>query len=78
MRTLETGSHASPGSAQRGRDRTTVEADKLAVFWAAIPHQIVEFEGDSPYFVVTLPLSDFLRIGLEPNFSRSTLFSVRR
>ena len=51
-----------------GGRRTTIEADRLAVFWAAIPHQIVEFEGDSPYFVVTLPLSDFLRIGLEPNF----------
>ena len=51
-----------------GGRRTTVEADRLAVFWAAIPHQIVEFEGDSPYFVVTLPLSDFLRIGLEPGF----------
>ncbi|TWU62586.1 Melibiose operon regulatory protein [Crateriforma conspicua] len=51
-----------------GGRRTTVEADRLAVFWAAIPHQIVEFEGDSPYFVVTLPLSDFLSIGLEQNF----------
>ena len=51
-----------------GGRRTTIEADRLAVFWAAIPHQIVEFEGDAPYFVVTLPLSDFLRIGLEPNF----------
>ena len=51
-----------------GGRRTTIEADRLAVFWAAIPHQIVEFEGDSPYFVVTLPLSDFLHIGLEPSF----------
>ena len=51
-----------------GGRRTTIQADRLAVFWAAIPHQIVEYQGDSPYFVVTLPLSDFLHIGLEPDF----------
>ena len=51
-----------------GGHRTTITAHRLAVFWAAIPHQIVEFEGESPYFVVTLPLTDFLRIGLEPSF----------
>lgn len=51
-----------------GGHRTTVTAERLAVFWAAIPHQIVEFEGGSPYFVVTLPLSDFLRSGLETSF----------
>ena len=50
-----------------GGHRTTIEAGKLAVFWAAIPHQIVAFDGDEPYFVVTLPLSEFLRAGLELN-----------
>jgi AraC-like DNA-binding protein len=48
-----------------GGQRTTVEAAKLAVFWAAIPHQIVAFDGDEPYFVVTWPLSEFLAAGLE-------------
>lgn len=48
-----------------GGTKTTVEAGKLAVFWAAIPHQIVGFDGESPYFVVTLPLSEFLRVGLD-------------
>jgi AraC-like DNA-binding protein len=48
-----------------GGHRTTIEAGRLAVFWAAIPHQIVDFEGDQPYFVVTWPLSDFLAAGLE-------------
>lgn len=47
-----------------GGHRTTIEAGRLAVFWAAIPHQIVAFDGDEPYYVVTLPLSDFLRAGL--------------
>ncbi len=47
-----------------GGRRTTIEAGKLAVFWAAIPHQVVEFDGESPYFVVTVPLVEFLRMGL--------------
>ena len=51
-----------------GGRRTTIAAERLAVFWAAIPHQIVEFEGRSPYYVVTLPLSDFLQAGLETSF----------
>ncbi|TWU49241.1 helix-turn-helix domain-containing protein [Rubripirellula reticaptiva] len=51
-----------------GGQRTTIEAGRLGVFWAAIPHQIVEIEGDAPYFVVTLPLSEFLRAGLDLSF----------
>lgn len=48
-----------------GGHLTTIEAGRLAVFWAAVPHQIVAFDGEAPYFVVTLPLSEFLRTGLE-------------
>lgn len=48
-----------------GGRRTKVESGRLAVFWAAIPHQIVNFEGSAPYFVVTLPLSEFLQAGLD-------------
>ncbi len=51
-----------------GGNRTTIEAGQLGLFWAAIPHQIVEIEGDAPYFVVTLPLSEFLRAGLDLRF----------
>lgn len=31
-------------------------------------HQIVEIEGDTPYFVATLPLGEFLRAGLDVSF----------
>ncbi len=31
-----------------GGHRITIEAGRLAVFWAAIPHQIVAFEGEEP------------------------------
>jgi AraC-like DNA-binding protein len=48
-----------------GGHRITIPAGRLAVFWAAIPHQIVAFEGKEPYFVATLPLSEFLGAGLE-------------
>jgi AraC-like DNA-binding protein len=48
-----------------GGHRATIRARRLAIFWAAIPHQIVAFEGHAPYFVVTLPLGEFLRAELE-------------
>lgn len=44
-----------------GGARTMIAAGRLAVFWAAIPHQIVHSEGDVPYFVLTVPLSEFLQ-----------------
>ncbi|MCY4588535.1 MAG: helix-turn-helix domain-containing protein [Bryobacterales bacterium] len=48
-----------------GERRVTIAARRLAVFWAAIPHQIVDFVGEAPYFVVTVPLSGFLAAGLD-------------
>ena len=51
-----------------GGQRTTIQAASLGVFWAAIPHQVVEIEGDAPYFVMTLPLSAFLRAELDVSF----------
>ena len=48
-----------------GGRRITIAARRLAVFWAAIPHQIVDFDGEEPYFVVTVPLSGFLAAGLD-------------
>lgn len=48
-----------------GGRRVTIAAGRLAVFWAAIPHQIVDFDGKEPYFVVTVPLSGFLAAGIK-------------
>ena len=48
-----------------GGRRTTIAVGRVAAFWAAIPHQIVEFDCEGPYFVVTVPLSMFLAAGLE-------------
>ena len=51
-----------------GGSRTTIQAGRIALFWAAIPHQIVAWEGKDPYFVVTLPLGWFLAAGVSVAF----------
>ncbi|MBN8421784.1 MAG: helix-turn-helix domain-containing protein [Verrucomicrobia bacterium] len=56
-----------------GGQRTTLTAGRLAMFWAAIPHQIVAWEGEQPYFVVTLPLGWFLAAGLPEAFVHAVL-----
>ena len=56
-----------------GGARTTIKSRTIGVFWAAIPHQIVDFEGNSPYFVLTLPLSEFLRAGIDRNVTNRIL-----
>lgn len=56
-----------------GGRRITVPARRLAIFWAAIPHQIVAFEGHSPYYVVTVPLGEFLAMGLPASFTNPLL-----
>ena len=44
-----------------GGRKVRVPAGRLAIFWAAIPHQIIETKGASEYFVATIPLSWFLQ-----------------
>lgn len=56
-----------------GGQRTTVTAGRLALFWGAIPHQIVAWEGRDPYFVVTLPLGWFLAAGLPEALVKAVL-----
>ena len=56
-----------------GGRRVTIAAGRLAVFWAAIPHQIVDFEGREAYFVVTVPLSGFLAAGIESSLVNRVL-----
>lgn len=50
-----------------GGRRVLVPAQRLTVFWATVPHQIVEHEGNSPYFVATVPFAWFLKWGLPNN-----------
>jgi AraC-like DNA-binding protein len=40
--------------------KITIPARRLAIFWALVPHQIVQYEGTAPYYVCTIPFSEFL------------------
>ena len=49
---------------QIGGRQVRVTAGRLTAFWAAIPHQIVDFGGVPEYFVATIPLAWFLQCRL--------------
>jgi AraC-like DNA-binding protein len=48
--------------------KVTISAKRLAVFWALVPHQIIHFEGDSPYYVCTIPFTHFMNWQLPAAF----------
>lgn len=56
-----------------GGQRMTVQAGRFAMFWGAIPHQIVALGNAEPYYVVTLPLGWFLAAGLPESFAQTVL-----
>jgi AraC-like DNA-binding protein len=47
-----------------GGHKVRLEAGQLSAFWAAIPHQIIDYGKDTEYFVATIPLSWFLQCRL--------------
>lgn len=56
-----------------GGRKVTVPAERLAVFWAAVPHQIVAAEGTADYFVATIPLAWFLQCGFPEHLVQPVL-----
>ncbi len=44
-----------------GGRKVVITAAHLSVFWAAIPHQIIDFGDEPSYFVATIPLPWFLQ-----------------
>lgn len=52
-----------------GGTKTVVQAGKLSVFWAAIPHQIIDFGAETAYYVATIPLQCFCSGGCRRNWS---------
>jgi AraC-like DNA-binding protein len=56
-----------------GGQKARVEAGRLAVFWAAIPHQIVEYGKGTRYFVATIPFAWFLQCRLPEGMTRRLL-----
>lgn len=56
-----------------GGRRVEVPAGRLTAFWAVVPHQILEFECLSEYYVATIPLTWFLQWRLPDYFTQSIL-----
>jgi AraC family transcriptional regulator, melibiose operon regulatory protein len=56
-----------------GGQKATIPAGRLSVFWAGIPHQIIEFEGLDEYFVLTIPLAWFLQWRLPDHLTQPIL-----
>jgi AraC-like DNA-binding protein len=56
-----------------GGRKVRIEAGRLSVFWAAIPHQIIEFRTKTEYFVATIPFAWFLQCKLPDNFVQPLL-----
>lgn len=48
--------------------KITIPARSLTVFWGLVPHQIIKYTGSKPYFVCTIPLTQFLEWRLPSRF----------
>jgi AraC-like DNA-binding protein len=51
-----------------GGNTVMIPAGRLAVFWAAIPHQIISSKGKAEYYVATIPLSWFMQCQFPVHF----------
>ncbi|MFO1448854.1 MAG: helix-turn-helix domain-containing protein [Opitutaceae bacterium] len=56
-----------------GGRKVTLTAAHLGVFWAAVPHQIIDFGDEPSYFVATIPLPWFLQWRLPSNLTAPLL-----
>ncbi len=56
-----------------GGQSLTLSPNNLYVFWAAVPHQIIQLAESTCYFVFHLPLAYFLQWQLSPDFTRQIL-----
>ncbi len=50
-----------------------VEAGRLILFWAAIPHQTIFVTAEAPLVCIYLPLVDFLALPIEPSARQAIL-----
>jgi len=56
-----------------GGRKVRIEAGHLSAFWAAIPHQIIDFGRGTEYFVATIPLSWFLQCQLPERMTQQLM-----
>lgn len=47
--------------------KVIIPENSLSLFWGLVPHQIVDYTGSAPYYVCTIPLTQFLEWKL-PSF----------
>ena len=55
-----------------GGSKIQIPSYRLAMFWAAIPHQIIDYSSHQSYYVMTIPLVWFLQWHL-PNALRHSI-----
>lgn len=56
-----------------GGRKVRIETGQLSAFWAAIPHQIIDYEKGTEYYVATIPLSWFLQCRLPERLTQPLL-----
>lgn len=56
-----------------GGQKVRIEAGRLSAFWAAIPHQIIDYGDETDYFVATIPFAWFLQCKLPDRFVQPLL-----
>jgi len=59
-----------------GAQHVTFAAGNLCVFWAAIPHQIIQLAETTGHYAIHLPLADFLQWGLPQPFTQQILEGI--
>ena len=50
-----------------------VEANRLILFWAAIPHQTIEVSANASLICIYLPLADFLGLSVDRDIRRAVM-----
>jgi AraC-like DNA-binding protein len=56
-----------------GGGKVRITSGRLSVFWAAIPHQIIDFGNETDYWVATIPFAWFLQFKLPDKFVQRLL-----
>lgn len=53
--------------------KITIPENSLSLFWGLVPHQIIDYTGSAPYYVCTIPLTQFLEWKLPSFFTERIL-----
>jgi hypothetical protein len=56
-----------------GGQKIQIPHQSLVVFWAAMPHQVIDFSDLENYYVMTIPLPTFLQFDLPSFFVQQIL-----